>query len=60
MAIEQIRKDWYAGKADGHAGRRAEPGARDRLSYMSGWIEGKAQRERERAAAHDARQPQAD
>jgi hypothetical protein len=42
MAIEQIRQDWYAGYEDGKSARPAEPGPRDRLSYISGWIAGEA------------------
>jgi hypothetical protein len=60
MAIEQIRQDWYAGYEDGKSARPAEPGPRDRLSYLSGWIAGESARlEALDAAGQDpGRQPE--
>jgi hypothetical protein len=42
LLIPQDPDDWNAGREDGQAGHPAEPGARDRLSYISGWIEGES------------------
>jgi hypothetical protein len=35
---------WQQGQNDGEAGRRPHPGTLDGLSYMSGYVEGTAQR----------------
>lgn len=40
--IEHDFNDWQDGYDDGRNARPAEPGARDRLSYIAGYIEGEA------------------
>jgi hypothetical protein len=44
VLITQDPADWNAGYTDGNSARPAEPGARDRLGYISGWIEGEGHR----------------
>ncbi len=43
--IRQDAQSWSHGRQDGRNGRQWHPGASDGLSYASGYVEGKAERE---------------